>query len=50
MLGPFPRPPYIPWCQTNPLLTHPKRNSTDRRVIMDLSLPLPLLISVNSGT
>ena len=50
MLGPFPQPPFTPWCQTNPLLTRPKRNSTDRWIIMDLSGPLPPLISINSGT
>ena len=49
-LGSFPQPPFTPWCQTNPLLTRPKRNSPDRWVIMDLSWPLPLLISINSGT
>ena len=53
MLGPFPRPPPPPftlWCQTNPLITRPKCNSTDRWVIKDLNWPLPPLISVNSGT
>ena len=50
MLGPFPQPPFTPWCQTNPLLTHPKCNSPDRMVIMDLSWSLPPLISINSGT
>ena len=39
MLGPFdPPPPYFaPWCQSNPLLTRPKRESPDQYVIMDLS-------------
>ena len=30
MLVSFPQPPFTPWCQTNTLLTHPKRNSPDR--------------------
>ena len=50
MLGPFPLPAFIPWCQTNPLLMRSKRNSTDRLVIMDLSWPLLPLTSTNSGT
>ena len=50
MRGLFPRPPFIPWCQTNTLLTHPKCNSTDRRIIMDLSWPLPPFIRINGGT
>ena len=29
MLGSFPQPPFTLWCQTNPILTHPKHNSTD---------------------
>ena len=48
MLGPFSQPPFTHWCQTNPLLTHPKSNSSDRRVIMDLSWPLPSLVSAAS--
>ena len=50
MLGPFPRPPFTHLCQTNPPLTHPKCNCTDRQVIMDLSWTLTPLISINSGT
>ena len=48
MLGPFPHPPFWPWSHINPLMTRPKRNSTDRRVILDLSWPLHA--SVNGGT
>ena len=47
MLGPFDSPPFTPWTQTNPLLTRPKKDSHSRRVIMDLSWPLPPGISVN---
>ena len=50
MLVSFPRPPFTPWCKTNPLLTCPKCNSTDRWFIMNLNWPLPCLISINSGT
>ena len=41
MLGPFHAPPIYPWCQTNPLLTMPQKDSHLRQVIMDLSWPLP---------
>ena len=42
MLGPFSAPPFYPWCQTNPLLKRPKKDSRDRKVIMDLLWPAPL--------
>ena len=45
--GPFPQPPFTPWFQTNPLMSRPKKDSTDRRVILDLSWPLDF--SVNDG-
>ena len=41
MLGLSPQPPFYPWCQTNPLLTRPKKDSRTRRIIMDLSWPAP---------
>lgn len=50
LLGPFTSqsPPFIPWYQTNPLMTAPKNStSTSRRVIMDLSWPTGH--SVNDG-
>ena len=50
MLGPFDQHPFTPWCQVNLLLTHPKKNSLKRRVIMDLSWPFPPAASVNGGT
>ena len=50
MLSPFKHLPFFLWCQTNPLLTLPMKDSPDRRVIMDLSWPLPTLHSVNGGT
>ena len=50
MLGPFPAPPFYPWCQTKPLLTRPKKDFRDRRMIMDLSWPPPLRHIVNGGT
>ena len=39
LLGPFTRPPFTPWCHTAPILTTPKKDSTDRRVVLDLSYP-----------
>ena len=50
LLGPFSRPPFQPWCQRNALLTRPKKDSEQRRVILDLSWPHPPLHSVNGGT
>ncbi len=50
LLGPFEEPPFAPWCQVNALLTRPKKDSNDRRVIMDLSWPHSPLKSVNGGT
>ena len=48
MLGPFPSPPFWPWSHLNPIMTRPKKDSTDRRVILDLSWPIHA--SVNDGT
>ena len=39
MLGPHSAPMFAPWSQVNPLLTRPKKDTTDRRVIVDLSFP-----------
>jgi hypothetical protein len=39
LLGPFKDPPFHPWTQISPLMTRPKRGSTERRVIVDLSCP-----------
>ena len=53
MHSPFKNLPFTPWCQVNALLTKlykPKKDSDKRRVIMDLSCPLPPSISVNGCT
>ena len=47
LLGPFSKPPFHPWNQTSPLMTRPKKQSQDRRVIIDLSFPSGY--SVNDG-
>ena len=39
IMGPFENSPFSPWYRTNPLMTRPKRDSQDRRVILDLSYP-----------
>ena len=39
MIGPFSSPPFQPWTQVSPLLTRPKKDSGERRVIVDLSYP-----------
>jgi hypothetical protein len=50
MLGPHSAPLFTPWSQVNPLLTRPKKDTTDRRVIVDLSFPHEPLYSVNGST
>lgn len=47
LLGPFSEPPFQPWTRLSPLMTRPKKNSIERRVIVDLSFPHGL--DVNSG-
>ena len=47
LLGPFSQPPFAPWSQNSPMMTRPKKNSVNRRVIVDLSWPKPG--SVNAG-
>lgn len=47
LVGPFTEPPFFPWARTSPLMTRPKKNSKDRRVIIDLSFPAGR--DVNSG-
>lgn len=39
MLGPFKEPPFYPWFQISPLMSREKKDSIDRRVIIDLSFP-----------
>ena len=39
LTGPFTTPPFQAWFRNNPLMTRPKRNSDDLRVILDLSFP-----------
>ena len=47
MLGPFPAPPFSPWSQVSPLMTVEKKESSSRRVIIDLSFPMGA--GVNAG-
>lgn len=39
IVGPFSSPPFTPWCNVAPLMSREKTNSTDRRIIVDLSYP-----------
>ena len=39
MLGPFSAWPFVPWVQCSPMMTRPKKNSSDKRIIIDLSFP-----------
>ena len=47
MLGPFPVSPFAGWSEVSPLMTIEKKDSTSRRVIIDLSFPIGM--GVNSG-
>ena len=47
IIGPFMNTPFEPWCQFSPIMTRPKKNSVERRIIVDLSFPKGH--SVNSG-
>ena len=47
LIGPFSEPPFLPWTHTAPLMTAPKRDSTDRRIIVDHTYPEGF--GVNSG-
>lgn len=40
ILGPFTDVPFSPWFRVSPIMTHPKRDSTERRIILDLSFPV----------
>ena len=48
--GPLITLPSHPGVRSTPLLTRPKKDSTCRRVIMDISWLLPLGSSINGGT
>ena len=41
VVGPFstPPPPFHPWCHTSPLMSRPKANPGDRRIITDMTFP-----------
>ena len=48
-LGPFLHTPFTPWCQTSPLMIDPKKESTNRCVILDLSWPHLPQGNINGG-
>lgn len=39
LVGPFRTPPFHPWMRQSPMMTRPRKNSSKRRVIIDLSFP-----------
>ena len=39
LIGPFREIPFRPWCKISPLMSRPKNDSTERRIIVDLSFP-----------
>lgn len=47
LLGPFDDRPFEPWTRMSPLMTRSKKDSNDRRIIVDLSFPNGT--SVNDG-
>lgn len=47
VVGPFPQLPFHPWVRISPLMTREKRDSDERRIILDLSFPPQQ--SVNDG-
>ena len=47
LLGPFLEPPFQPWNQISPMMIRDKRDSEDKRIVVDLSFPLGK--SVNAG-
>lgn len=47
LLGPFSNPPFTPWTRCSPIMTRPKKDTEERRVIVDLSFPEGQ--GVNSG-
>lgn len=40
ILGPFKEQPFTPWTRVSPIMTRPKRESEQRRIIIDLSFPI----------
>lgn len=39
IVGPFNKAPFTPWCRISPMMTRPKRDTTECRIILDLSFP-----------
>lgn len=39
LVGPFKHTPFVPWCRTSPMMTRDKKDSEEKRIIVDLSYP-----------
>lgn len=39
LVGPFSEPPFQPWTRVSPIMRRPKKDSKERRVIVDLTYP-----------
>lgn len=39
LVGPFSRAPFTPWCRVSPLMTRDKKDTDQKRIIVDLSFP-----------
>lgn len=39
IVGPFKDPPFFPWTRNNPIMTRPKKDTQQRRIIIDLTFP-----------
>lgn len=42
VVGPMPAPPFKQWTHVSPLMSREKRDSSERRVIIDMTFPNPL--------
>lgn len=45
LVGPFTESPFDPWCRTSPMITRDKKDSSDKRIIVDLSFPKDLSVN-----
>ena len=47
LAGPFTQPPFQPWFHTSPMMLRNKKNSAEKRVIVDLSWPIGASVNAN---
>lgn len=39
LIGPFKHPPFLPWTRCSPIMTRAKKDSMERRIVVDLTFP-----------